>query len=232
MSARNKTQLSDSHVKSSAPRQLTRKVLLETLESRDLMAVDNLWFTADRTLVVRTDNSSTHVEVRLEGSNYRIHDVTTNRTWRYAVNTVRHIEFQGGAGNDRFVNHAANLSIRAFGNAGHDHLQGHNGADVLVGGDGNDTLVGQGGNDEMWGGSGNDSLTGDLGNDTLQGNQGNDRLMGGDGNDVLFGQEDMDYLNGGLGSDQLMGGEGWDTLISIDDSGADRLWGGGGVDNI
>jgi hypothetical protein len=206
--------------------------MLESLETRDLMAVDALWFTSDRTLVVRTDNVSTSVEVRVDGSNYRVHDHSTGRSWSYAASTVAKVEFQGGNGNDRFVNNVRNLPVRAFGNAGNDYLEGYDAADVLVGGSGDDTLVGYGGNDQMWGGTGNDTLRGGAGNDELQGNQGIDRLFGDDGNDMLWGQEDNDYLNGGLGADQLMGGDGWDTIVSIDNGTADRIWGGSGVDII
>jgi len=226
----------------------TRRAMVESLESRDLKAVASLSFTADRTLVVRTDNASTSVEVRVEGSNYRVHDQSTNRSWSYAARTVSRVEFQGGAGNDRFVNNVPNLSVRAFGNAGNDHLEGYNGADMLVGGDGNDTLVGNGGNDELQGGNGDDTLRGmdgddrldgGNGNDTLRGGSGNDTLMGGMGNDILNGEAGNDELQGNQGIDRLFGDDGNDTLFGQEDNdylngglGTDQLLGGDGMDTI
>jgi hypothetical protein len=229
-------------------REQTRRAMVELLESRDLMAVASLSFTADRTLIVRTDNASTSVEVRVDGSNYRVHDHSTNRSWTYAASTVARVEFQGGAGNDRFVNNVPSLSVRAFGHAGNDYLEGYNGADLLDGGDGNDILLGYGGNDQLMGGNGDDTLNGMDGDDRLDGGNGNDNIRGGNGNDVAWGGMGNDTLNGEAGNDELQGNQGVDRLFGGDgndtlfgqedndylngDMGADQLLGGDGMDTI
>ena len=229
-------------------RERTRRAIVESLERRDLMAVDALSFTADRTLIVRTDNASTSVEVRVDGGNYRVVDQSTNRSWSYAASTVSRVEFQGGAGNDRFVNNVPNLAVRAFGNAGDDYLEGYNGVDVLVGGDGHDTLVGYGGNDQLFGGNGDDSLRGMDGDDRLDGGNGNDTIRGGDGNDIVWAGMGNDIVNGDAGNDELQGNHGVDRLFGDDGAdvlfgqedndylnggmGADQLVGGDGMDTI
>jgi hypothetical protein len=200
---------------------------LEALEGREMMAVSSLWFSGNM-LVVKTDNNATTVHVSSSGSNIVVKDVTTNRSWSYASSSVGKVEFQGGAGNDRFVNYVANLPIRAFGFGGNDYLEGYNGDDYLDGGAGNDTLVGYGGNDRMFGGTGDDILRGMAGNDELIGGDGNDQLDGGDGHDKLWGGAGNDVLLGGNGDDQLMGDAGNDHLNG--GAGADKMWGGDGDD--
>lgn len=185
----------------------------ETLESREMMSVSQLWFSGS-TLVVKTDNLSTSVTVNQVGSNVRINEVGTAKYWDYNASSVQRVEFQGGAGNDRFVNNIYALPVTAFGGAGSDYLEGYNGADSLVGGDGDDTLVGYGGNDMLWGGNGNDVLRGMAGNDQLMGDAGNDRL------------------NGGAGSDKFWGGAGDDVIIAIDNGFSDTIYGNAGRDII
>lgn len=213
-----------------APRRTANKVRsVESLEKREMMAVSALWFSGS-TLVVRTDNASTSVNVQSSGSNVMIRDLTTNRSWSYAASSVAQVEFQGGAGHDRFVNYIYSMPVRAFGNGGNDYLEGYNGNDTFVGGDGDDTLVGYGGNDNMWGGNGNDTIRGMAGNDQLIGDAGNDHLDGGDGNDKIWGGYGNDMLLGGNGDDQLIGNDGNDHLNG--GAGADKMWGGNGNDVI
>lgn len=185
----------------------------ETLEQRTLLSVSSLWFSGNR-LVVKSDNASTSVSVSQSGSNLVVSEVGTSRSWSYARSSVGDLEFQGGNGNDRFVNNISNLPTRAFGNAGNDYLEGYNAVDTFVGGAGDDTLVGYGGDDIMWGGTGND---------VLRGMDGNDQLMGDDGND---------RLNGGNGADKMWGGAGNDVLISIDNAVGDFNQGDAGRDTI
>lgn len=192
-----------------------------------MMTVSSLFFSGNR-LVVTSDNVATEVSVHQVGGNIQIRDIGTNRSWSYSSALVGDVEFQGGAGNDRFVNYAMNLPVRAFGFGGNDYLEGYNGADTLVGGDGNDTLVGYGGNDGMWGGNGDDVIRGMAGNDSLAGGYGNDRIDGGDGNDSLWGEVGHDVLLGQAGDDYLMGGDGNDRLNG--GAGLDRMWGGYGDD--
>jgi hypothetical protein len=189
------------------------RLSLEPLESRDLMSVNSLFFSGS-TLVVHTDNSSTSADVRQVGSNYVIDDLSTHRSWTFAANKVAAVQFQGGAGNDRFVDNVRYLPVQCYGAGGNDYLEGYDAADYFDGGAGNDTLVGYGGNDIMFGGSGND---------TLLGMAGDDQLVGGDGDD---------HLNGGAGKDKLWGGNGNDVLIAIDANTSDYVEGGAGRDTI
>jgi hypothetical protein len=222
---------------------------LEHLEVRKVLSVTNTFFSGNM-LVLQSDNTATKVEVRSSGSNIQIRDVVSNTTWSYLASRVGKVEFQGGAGDDRFVNFVQNLPIRGFGNAGNDYLEGYNGADELYGGSGNDTIKGYGGNDLIFGGEGNDTLFGMDGNDKLQGNNGDDRLEGNAGNDILFGQAGLDLLlghdgndelqggdgndqlNGGAGSDKLFGQAGDDVLIAIDNGASDYAEGGTGRDTV
>ncbi|NUQ62875.1 MAG: hypothetical protein HUU20_10320 [Pirellulales bacterium] len=208
-------------------RKRTTLLGLEALESREMMSVSQLWFSG-MTLCVKTDNASTSVEIRQSGTDVIVKDLTTARNWSYAASQVGQVDFQGGAGNDRFVNYIANLKVRAWGFGGNDYLEGYNGADYLEGGDGMDTLVGYGGNDMMFGGYGNDTLRGGSGDDQLVGQDGNDQLDGQAGNDKLWGGTGSDVLLGGDGDDQLMGDDGDDRLNG--QAGIDKMWGGNGDD--
>ena len=186
---------------------------LENLEDRKLMSVSQIGFSGN-TLCVKTDNVATSVEVRQVGTDIQVRDLSTSRSWNFAANRVGTVEFQGGAGNDRFVNNVMNMPTRAFGFGGNDYLEGYNAVDVFVGGDGDDTLVGYGGNDQLWGGAGNDTI------------------LGGNGDDQLMGDDGDDQLNGQAGNDRLWGGNGDDVLISIDSGTGDYLSGGAGRDTF
>lgn len=185
----------------------------ETLEDRKLMSVSQMWFNGN-TLCVKTDDVATSVEVRQFGSDIVIQDLSTARSWNFAASSVGTVEFQGGAGDDRFQNSVMNLPTRAFGFGGNDYLVGYNSVDLFVGGDGDDTLVGWGGDDHLRGGNGNDLILGGYGND---------QLRGGDGND---------QLNGQAGNDRLWGGIGNDVLIAIDMGRPDVVNGGEGIDTF
>jgi hypothetical protein len=214
----------------------TTRLELENLETRSLLSVTTPWFSGN-TLVVPCDNAATHVSLDDSGAWTVIHETNgLMRTWSYptagswftpAIHTV---EFQGGAGNDRFINYYSSMPTRAFGFGGDDYLEGYNAKDVFVGGDGDDTLVGYGGNDEFWGSAGNDTLKGMAGNDSLVGGTGNDLCVGGDGDDVMWGEDGHDTLVGGAGTDTMYGGYGDDTLVCIDAYTNDYADGGAGYD--
>jgi Ca2+-binding RTX toxin-like protein len=157
--------------------------------------------------------------------------ISFTQTREYAASAVSRIEFLGGDGNDRFVNHTSKNST-AHGQRGNDVLIGGSGMGILAGQDGNDNLQGRSGNDSLNGGNGNDVLYGEAGNDILagvsgsdylNGGAGNDRLQGGDGNDRLFGETGNDKLYGEAGNDELHGGQ---------DGVADSLFGGLGADKF
>lgn len=185
----------------------------ETLEPRDLKSVSQLWFN-DSTLVVKTDNAATNVSVKQNGTNVVISEDGTSLSWSYAKSQVKQVEFQGGTGNDRFINWINTIPIRVFADGGNDYIEGYGANDLMQGGDGNDTLKGF---------NGNDTLFGEAGNDLLLGLGGNDQLVGGDGND---------QLNGQAGNDSLWGQNGDDVLIAIDGGTKDYTEGGAGRDAI
>jgi hypothetical protein len=222
---------------------------VETLETRDLMSVSSVWLSGS-TLFVKANDSSTSVEIDKSGKNVVVTDETTHKSWSYASKKVSIVEFQGGAGNDRFENNYADMRVRAYGAGGHDYLgggsgndyfEGGSGDDVIEGGSGKDVLFGGKGNDILRGGSGNDQIEGENGDDRIEGGSGDDRVWGGWGNDVLLGNNGDDYLdgddgddhlNGGAGDDSLFGGNGADVLITIDGSNRDSARGGAGADVI
>lgn len=119
---------------------------------------------------------------------------------------VKHITYNGFAGDDRFDNQTS-VKSAAFGGLGNDYLAGGHNDDVLVGGDGDDEIHGR---------EGNDYLYGNAGNDLLRAGQGNDFLFGGAGKDDLFGALGNDYLDGGKDgvADIVRGGPGADTFVA------------------
>jgi hypothetical protein len=204
---------------------------VDLLEGRDLPAVSALWFSGSM-LVVQTDNAPTSVALSQSGSNYVVQDQGTGGSWSYPTAWVTQVEFQGGAGNDRFLNYVPTLPTRGFGFGGNDYLEGWNGADVYVGGDGDDILVGYGGNDAMWGGNGRDVIKGMTGDDSAYGEGGDDVVVGGDGNDYLSGGDGHDQITGGAGNDTQYGGNGDDTLVTIDAGTTDYADGQAGRDTV
>lgn len=121
-------------------------------------------------------------------------------------NVLRQIIFNGGDGDDVFINYTW-IGCLAWGEGGNDILAGGSGDDIMMGGEGCDYMVGR---------EGNDRLLGDKGDDVLVGGSGDDRLDGGLGDDVLFGGYGNDHLFGDWGIDRLYGGSGDDALIDFD----------------
>src|SRR5262245_17444476 len=201
------------------PSRNTFRPAVELLESREVPSVSSLSFSGS-TLVIRADNADTSVSVKLSynvktAQNYVVvSEAGTGRSWSYAAGTVSQIEFQGGAGNDRFVNNVSSLPVSAYGAGGNDYLEGRNAADYFFGGAGNDTLIGNGGDD------------------TLSGDAGDDKVVGGDGDDYLYGGDGHDSVIGGAGADSLYGGAGDDTLVAIDGGTSDYADGQSGPDTV
>jgi len=235
-------------------RQRQRKRLcVESLESRQLMAVSPVNLIGG-TLMIDGSLDADHAVVREIGSDIRAE--LNGETWDFSSSRVDRIVFDGGDGNDYFRNDT-DIRCTVNGGNGADLIYGGDGNDVLMGGSGDDRIYGRGGNDNIWGSSGNDRLYGgsgtdwvygdegnDLvyggsGDDTLRGGTGNDRLYGQDGQDRLYGQDGHDYLFGHNGNDRLYGEDGHDRLYggAGDDalygqSGNDRLYGGIGDDRL
>jgi len=196
-------------------------------------------------LVIQGNQNANNVSVGLAGKEVVV--TWGSRQKRFAVASVKAIEFRGGQGNDAFANNTS-IAAEAYGDEGNDKLLGGSGKDVLRGGVGNDWLEGRGGNDALHGDDGNDTIQGGVGddqlfggnhhdhldggagNDRLEGGAGNDGMYGGDGRDFLFGQEGTDWLYGGFGNDELYGGLGNDNLDG--EAGDDSLYGEQGNDRL
>ncbi|WP_103332183.1 calcium-binding protein [Pseudotabrizicola formosa] len=134
------------------------------------------------------------------------------------------------------------------GEFGNDMLTGDAGDDIVLGGGGNDLLDGASGADLLIGGAGNDTLSGGSGDDVLIGSSGSNVLRGGGGDDTLIGfeydrlgdqlQEVSGELRGAL--DRSFGPLVTDPQLdrvsnsvtsgSVDERGADALFGGIGDD--
>lgn len=161
------------------------------------------------------------------------------------VPTVGGIKFNGGDGNDVFINDSwlrtevngdgGNDSLTGgtdidilHGGTGDDKLNGRDGADSLYGDDGNDDVRGGLHNDRIYGGNGDDWVIGDQGSDRVYGENGNDQVYGNDGTDFLYGGQGYDYLFGGAGNDVADGGTEDDHIDG--GAGSDKLYGRGGRD--
>ena len=159
----------------------------------------------------------------------------------------------GGAGNDTLAVIATNTAANTLNGGEHDDtLTGGSGNDLIVGGNGNDFLGGANGQDDLWGdermklngvytsaGTGTDILIGSMGSDTLHGGGGDDQLWGDHGQKVWVNgvrmwqsldQGGADTLYGEGGNDTLVGGWGNDTLVG--GAGNDWLFGGKGNDSL
>ncbi|MGL4460766.1 MAG: calcium-binding protein, partial [Planctomycetia bacterium] len=115
-----------------------------------------------------------------------------------SFNGVTALVFNGGNGDDMFVNRAGLPSIASGGN-GADYLVGGTADDVLKGDNGADNLEDVGGNNTIFGGNGNDNVDTGAGNHTI---------FGEGGDDVLYALLGNNLLDGGRGRDILMGGAG------------------------
>lgn len=136
----------------------SRKLGLESLEVREVPAVLSAYL-AGQDLMIQMDNAGGGVEVRQSGSTVTMFEPARARSWSVPAASVRSINFYGGEGNDRFVNHTG-IGSAAFGYGGNDVLVGGNGNDALYGGEGDDRLNGRGGADNLYGSNGNDVLIG------------------------------------------------------------------------
>jgi Ca2+-binding RTX toxin-like protein len=202
------------------------RACLETLEDRRVMATAQL---SNGILSFYGDSGNDTVEVSQQQG-------VVTAVWnsgesmlqqRFTANTIKGIQFVGGAGDDRFTNRTA-LSTRAWGDAGNDVIVSGDGNDEVVGGAGDDILSAGAGHDRIWGGDGNDVIVAGNGNDLVYGGYGDDQLIGEQGDDQLLGEDGNDRIYGDAGRDSLEGGRGSDLLYGGVDN--DKLWGQEGTD--
>ena len=220
-----------------------RRLLLENLENRVLMAAD-IHF-SHGTLQINGTDFDDKVEISSEIRTYRygsgvlslphirasVSDANDNllieRT--YDPHRVKRIRVFAHDGND-IVRNNTDIVSSQFGGDGEDRLYGGSANDVLIGGNQSDRLYGFAGGDTLLGGEGRDYLYGHWGDDTLRGGEGGDYLYGNSGDDELFGQAGNDRMYGGANNDTLEGGEGDDYLYG--NSGDDELFGLAGNDRM
>lgn len=131
---------------------------------------------------------------------------------------IPYVYAEMGDGSDDFEYLDCNSATsEVYGEGGDDFIHTGDGPDGVDAGPGNDDVATRGGDDTVLGGDGNDKLQGGAGNDTIS---------GGTGNDTIFPSAGNDTVNGDDGDDTLTD-ETWDQ-----DTGADDLRGGGGVDTL
>ncbi len=149
---------------------------------------------------------------------YTITDGTTAKSSRVGqihYNRLEELTVHGGNSDDAMCVYStgSGVSVRVFGNAGDDTIEGGPAADLLDGGDGSDTIQGGSGNDTIYGRAGADFIGGWLGDDLILCGEGNDIASGDDGNDIVVGEAGNDLVAGGAGNDTVTGGSGNDILV-------------------
>ncbi len=208
----------------------SRKLQLENLESRELLATVSV---SGGALMINGTNQADTVEVRMENSQMVVLD-NSEVKWRGAPKLIF---FMGRDGDDVFRNNTDKASF-AYGHAGNDTLVGGSNIDRLVGGSGDDTVSGGSGNDHVYGDAtagGDfyntyDSRPGQWGNDRVYGGPGINSMYGGGGNDTMYGGNDWDEIHGNAGHDVIYGLGGDDWLFG--EEGNDIIHGGSGNDHL
>ena len=155
---------------------------LESLEGRDVPAAD-VFFNGPN-LVISADGGDNVAFVSEAGGLVfvNVNGVDFGPLPRDAVGLVT---FEGGAGDDAFVNATTAYAV-ASGGFGQDILVGGNFGNALVGGPGADILVG---------GVSGDVLLGESGDDILFGGPGADALFGGPGFNQFLDLEPFDVVD-------------------------------------
>ena len=218
---------------SNCDRRARRRLFLEPLESRQLLA----------TLTVTGTAAADVIQI------FRVDDLLTvdvnGATFSVPYGSIDHIVVRGEAGDDVIkVDASVEQTAELSGGEGNDRISAGSGASVLLGGNGNDGLTGGSAGDVIFGGVGDDSLAGGRGDDYLIGGSGHDKLAGEGGNDWLFGdatntlppnvidpvQYALAYADVNFGNDSLSGGEGHDILLA--GNGNDRAGGDEGNDVV
>lgn len=140
-------------------KRVTKRLAVQALESRQLMAGDIAMF--DGTIAITGTDQHDAAEVYSENGavvvNLSSFDdsglATSEQSASFAADQVNEIVFQGGDGDDLLVNDTS-VRVVARAGAGDDVLLGGGGDDILLGGTGNDLILGGGGNDQVFAGPG------------------------------------------------------------------------------
>ena len=198
--------------RSSDNRDTEKRLALESLEDRRLMAVDITL--ANGLLHIEGDGEHDVVKVLktepLQMGRGGMQKLPMIQVWHghkeggqtvfdgssnFLSFSVNEILFNGNDGNDLFDNQTWIKS----------EAHGGFGVDMLKGGSNHDKLFGEGDADYLYGNAGNDYLVGGGGFDRIHGGAGNDTLRGsGDWNGTFYNDNMNDYLIGGTGFDKVV----------------------------
>ena len=124
-------------------RSASARLELQRLESRQLMAAD--FGLSDGTLSINGSSQDDSAEVYVDGDQVSLTvtsydasgEIVSEESAEYSTDEVGRIIFQGGDGNDLFVNDSPIESI-VRGGAGDDMIMSGTGDDILVGGTGDE----------------------------------------------------------------------------------------------
>jgi len=167
------------------------RLSLEQLDRRDVPSATAVL--QGQTLVIKSDGASDQVFVSEAGGQVLV-SINGQMQAPIARSAVQSITFDGGAGDDIFVNSTSIFSV-AVGGSGRDLLVGGSAGNVLFGGTGNDVLVGGAGNDFLIGESGNDVVFGGAGRDVIFGGAGRDQFVDDDRAHDQFDDRGMDQFD-------------------------------------
>ena len=225
---------------------LHRRLKMEHLKSRELMAADFAWdgddlyvFGTDGDDNISVHGNSAEVRVVFNGARPVTESVLHNGEdggddiEMRAFAEARKIFVRGAEGNDNLSNHQDAVDVNLEGQQGNDYLSNHgDGGTRMFGGVGNDVLQNASltARGQMFGGAGNDLLDGGENTDWMDGGDGHDVIFGRGGVDYLFGSHGDDTLHGGDGDDSLNGAEGKDLMFG--EAGNDTMYGGDQEDQM
>ena len=171
-----------------------RRIKLETLERRQLLAAEIGISLNDGNLLIQGTEQSDLISVAAQGSQIRV--ITQTRSTEGTLGNATHHRFDA----------TGILKV------------------IVSGGGGDDLVAIRGAIDtEIFGGDGDDVLLGGDGDDIIDGGAGADRIMGRGGDDELIGGEDADFIHGGRGNNIVYDRQSGDRVVAAIDASLDEL---------
>jgi Ca2+-binding RTX toxin-like protein len=199
-----------------------RRHAVESLETRNLLAITVTFTSAELTITGDSGNNSIVIASDVDNS---IYYATVNGDlvgasggWATGFNdalevaNVTNLVVYGGAGDDTMdvsdtSDYTSLNSVAVRGEGGDDTISGSAEDDWLYGGDGDDVV---------YGGDGADWIEGGDNADTIYGGNGDDGVYGGNGDDTCYGESGTDVLWGGAGEDSLWIADAYDSYHDDD----------------